>query len=174
MISKEMGVTRNAVIGKVTRLKLPRREIIHRSQYKRAGRVITEKVARKRPQPRRSKFEGLSAHSPAQRLVRNSLIMNDLASLGELCELPSFQSPFARTIIDLSDGQCRFPVDRPPGATTSMQYFCGDSVVKGSYCECHRRLAYRKSTSAFESIGSVALRVVEKIDAQRRTNDRAA
>lgn len=167
MISVEMGVTRNAVIGKVTRLRLPKRMIIHRSQYKRAGRVIKEKVPRAKPKPR-SSYSYLSVHSRAQRLVRSRLIMTELVALGEACDLPPYQSPFAATLVDLSADQCRFPVDAPPWSTTSMQYFCGDRIVKNcSYCEQHKRLAYR---GPFRSIGEVASCVVENLEAQRRNN----
>lgn len=57
-------------------------------------------------------------------------------------EKPLHLTPLKITLLDLKDGQCRWPIGTPHGADTK---FCGHPWVGGgySYCAGHHRMAYR-------------------------------
>ena len=52
-----------------------------------------------------------------------------------------FKKPKCLTILDLSVGQCRYPIDE---SKDGIHYFCGQNAV-GSYCEKHHKIAYVRS-----------------------------
>jgi GcrA cell cycle regulator len=114
-IANEIGVSRNAVIGKINRLGLSR------------GRNPTA------PRPR----DGVLIRRPkvlTQRLVLKALfesapIAGDVVS-SEPCSL-----------LNLTPRKCRWPIS---GVGSVDFTFCGNTTVDGmSYCAGHARIAYR-------------------------------
>lgn len=121
-IASEIGVTRNAVIGKIHRLGLcPVRE---------PGGL--ERTCA--PQPRR------------ERATRRAPMLRVLFSEGArepLARRP-VQSGQPRSLLELTTGQCRWPVGDRAGDCGADPFFCGNATVAGSsYCAGHARMAYR-------------------------------
>jgi GcrA cell cycle regulator len=119
-IAREIGVSRNAVIGKINRLGLARlKNVVARQPERRTAasvrppRIITQhqilKVVRAEPQAR----------------VEETLIES-----GQRCSL-----------FELNEAKCRWPISDPGTATFG---FCGNEPVKGlPYCAGHARMAYQ-------------------------------
>jgi len=126
-IANEIGVSRNAVIGKLNRLGLSR------------GRGPAAPRAR----------NGVSVRRPqvlTQRLVLKALfasapVADDIVS-SEPCSL-----------LNLAPRKCRWPIS---GATADFT-FCGNTTVDGmSYCAGHARMAYRGSSDRFHEASRAA------------------
>jgi GcrA cell cycle regulator len=133
-IAGEIGVTRNAVIGKLHRLGLMRPRALAAAQVeqRRAAKLAPAKP-RRSWRPKRSlsiatQHEMLTAAFPEPRAPGGDIpILN-----GRGC-----------TLLELGQGQCRWPISSP-GATDFC--FCGNEPVDGlSYCAGHARIAYRTS-----------------------------
>jgi GcrA cell cycle regulator len=119
-IASEIGVSRNAVIGKMNRLGLSR------------GRRTASPGAARPSGPRRP-------HVLTQRLALKALfaaepVVTDVVST-EPCSL-----------FNLTARKCRWPI----GAVGTPDFnFCGNSTADGvSYCAGHARMAYRFSPRA--------------------------
>ena len=119
----EIGVSRNAVIGKLARLNLTRG---------RAARV--SRAAPPRPRGARPLQLLLKAHVEDEAAgLRASLIE----------ALPIEQGPGC-SLMELGDDKCRWPIGDTSAAEAK---FCGNAPLGGSpYCAGHARLAYRTGT----------------------------
>jgi GcrA cell cycle regulator len=127
--AREIGVTRNAVIGKMNRLGLSRpKNLIARQLEQRRTRPKTPRTWR----PQRP-------------------LLNVFAQRGMLrAAFPRPQPPAEDipiyhgrgcALLELSRGKCRWPISNP-GAEDFC--FCGNEPVKGlPYCVGHARIAYR-------------------------------
>lgn len=120
------GLSRNAVIGKVNRLGLSRREARPRKSSPRPPRTA---------KPR--------ATSRAQRIVAS--VENNFPGLPEQFTAPSINDaeiPMEqrRTLLELNPSTCKWPVGDPQSADF---YFCGgESIASKPYCPHHNRVAY--------------------------------
>jgi GcrA cell cycle regulator len=118
-IAAEIGVSRNAVIGKMNRLGLSRpREVIARE-----------------PQPRRAAWRPrvLTQHQILMELPPEPSAEPIAIDNGRGCSL-----------LELSPGKCRWPISEPGAADFC---FCGNKQVEGlSYCMGHARIAYKSTT----------------------------
>jgi len=130
-IAAELGVSRNAVIGKISRLALVRdnggdtRRVVH-------GNAASNGSSRQLAPSSR----------PAPRLRRRILrsIQNEPA-LPALVEDMSTGAEHSCTLFELSKERCRWPISTP-GAEDFC--FCGSKPVDGlPYCANHSRMAYR-------------------------------
>jgi len=123
-IAREMGVTRNAVIGKMNRLGLsrPKDALAKHQDHKRAA-----KLAR----PRRMRLNIF-----AQRVMLTTAYPDQL--LGEAIPIHEGRGC---TLLELGHGKCRWPIDGP-GADDV--FYCGNEPLPGlPYCAGHARIAYR-------------------------------
>ena len=122
-IARELGVSRNAVIGKTNRLGLSRFKSAITGQLEQSG-------LRK------------NAHS---RIVTQRAILRGLSAPSQLAlpEVPR-ESAKAYSLFELQQWHCRWPVGDP----TSKDFgFCGNRPVAGlPYCPAHAQIAYRPST----------------------------
>ncbi|MFO1033589.1 MAG: GcrA family cell cycle regulator [Hyphomicrobiales bacterium] len=137
-----MGVTRNAVIGKVHRLNLSGRQPAQRAAAPRATRKVSREpsVPGARPMGTPSlptagatalkAFAQPQSRPMAQPLPEpKPLRLVDLPKDGRI------------TILHLSDKTCKWPIGDP---THDDFCFCGHSPRDGSpYCEYHARIAYQ-------------------------------
>src|SRR6202051_508221 len=125
-IAAEIGVTRNAVIGKIHRLGL--------SPARPAG-ALARCLPPRRPDP---------PVSPPRRLVR--LIQSDAGGAGEVSvQDPSVPEPIDSaqrcSLLEIAQDKCHWPIGDPHAADFA---FCGNAAVTGfSYCAGHARMAYR-------------------------------
>jgi GcrA cell cycle regulator len=119
-IADRIGVSRNAVIGKISRLNLKRQK---------AG-------------PVRKEAARAASGRPALRFRRQFLRAITTAS-----DMPEPEAPVHNghtcSLFELSAQTCRWPISTP-GADDFC--FCGNQPVQGlPYCPGHSRLAYRVS-----------------------------
>jgi GcrA cell cycle regulator len=122
-IAAEIGVTRNAVIGKIHRLGL--------SPARPAGAPARSCPPRAR-HPR---------SSPSSRLLR--LIGTQAPGVaGDPAAAPvPIDSAQRCSLLELAQGKCRWPISDPGAADFG---FCGNAAAAGfSYCAGHARMAYR-------------------------------
>lgn len=119
-IAADIGVSRNAVIGKLTRLNLTRGKT-------RDGRPETPGTTARTPRS-----------GPRQQYAMLAAIYGDVETTGA-------KQPIDDTnrcsLLELTDNRCRWPISTP-GADDFC--FCGNASPDGQpYCPGHSRLAYR-------------------------------
>jgi GcrA cell cycle regulator len=120
-IANEIGVSRNAVIGKISRLNLTR----DKDGMQRAGKKAPATTPRTRG---------------AQKL--RQILMRSFPSAPEP-EMPDapIHNGHTCSLFELSKETCRWPISTPGQADFC---FCGNTPIEGMpYCAGHSRLAYR-------------------------------
>ena len=121
-IADDIGVSRNAVIGKLSRLNLTREKA---RDVRRPAPKAAAKGHRPGTVPRLRCQMRLALYAEPQPAADDEPIHN-----GHCCSL-----------LELSDARCRWPISTP-GAVDFC--FCGNTPVEGlPYCAGHTRLAYR-------------------------------
>ena len=119
-IAAEIGVSRNAVIGKISRLNLSRDKDTMRLPKKEAADT-------KRPRG-------------AQRL-RQILLKSFPSEAEPLSEDEPIHNGHTCSLFELNNETCRWPISTPGQADFC---FCGNIPIPGMpYCAGHSRLAYR-------------------------------
>jgi GcrA cell cycle regulator len=119
-IAVEIGVTRNAVIGKMNRLGLSRPKVI------RAREPVRKRDAWR---PRT-----LTQHQILMELPPEPATPEQALAL--------FKGPGC-SLLELSPGKCRWPLSEPG---TEAFCFCGNRQVEGlPYCVGHARMAYKSA-----------------------------
>jgi GcrA cell cycle regulator len=122
-IAAEIGVTRNAVIGKISRLGL--------ALGRRRGAIPGMMRARRTRTP--------SSPSRMVRILR--AVAEAPAQSFTAIEAPPVESTRRCSLLDLAGGGCRWPLGDPRTADFG---FCGNDAIAGfSYCAGHLRMAYR-------------------------------
>jgi GcrA cell cycle regulator len=123
-IAAQIGVTRNAVIGKIHRLGLS------------PGRPPGVSARPCPPRARRPRPAGQGG------MLR--LLFADGAPVADMATAPaSVASAQPCSLLELPQGKCRWPIADAPGAAADF-VFCGNEAVAGfSYCAGHARMAYR-------------------------------
>jgi GcrA cell cycle regulator len=123
-IADEIGVSRNAVIGKIHRLGLSQGNSAEASALRRPPRV----------RPRMTPRQIVHAIFTEPRRVAEM----------EVVEVGCVESADRCSLLELAHGKCRWPINDP---TDEDFAFCGNDAVAGmSYCAGHVRLAYRFPT----------------------------
>ena len=121
-IANEIGVSRNAVIGKISRLNLTRDKGVMRVATK-------EDAAPKRPRGAQRLRQILLKSFPSE---AEPVVVDEPIHNGHTCSL-----------FELSKETCRWPISTPGHADFC---FCGNTPIDGMpYCAGHSRLAYRVS-----------------------------
>jgi GcrA cell cycle regulator len=121
-IARAIGVSRNAVIGKLNRLGISRGRAPATARPERTGdrrriTIVTQ----------RQILRAVYAETPAP---------------AETCA--AVISPHRCSLLELTHGQCRWPLNEPG---TEDFAFCANGAVDGlSYCAGHVRMAYRVPT----------------------------
>jgi len=129
LIAREIGVSRNAVIGKMNRMGLTRPKD-----------VIVRKLARERTVR--------LAHPRIPTAWRPPRAQPAVVAQREMLKAAFPEPPRAEdipingcTLLELGQEKCRWPISSP-GAEDFC--FCGNAPVKGlPYCPGHARMAYR-------------------------------
>ena len=130
-IAGEIGVTRNAVIGKMHRLGLSRPKELASAQMeqRRAARLARAKS----PRNWRPKRVSISA--------QHEMLAEAFPAPEPVDEIPIYNG-CGCTLLELGQAQCRWPISSPGAADFC---FCGNEPVKGlPYCLGHARMAYRR------------------------------
>src|SRR5262245_5043590 len=138
-IARELGVTRNAVLGKLHRLRLtrPRDLASAQSEQRRAARLKTPrppslKALNKTWLPRRVRMSIAAQHE---------LLAQAFDAAVSPVEAVPIHNGRGCTLLELGSAHCRWPINNPGAADFC---FCGNEPVKGlPYCAGHARIAYR-------------------------------
>jgi GcrA cell cycle regulator len=119
-IAAQIGVSRNAVIGKIHRLGLqPVRP------PGAPGRVSPHRVRRSRTQ------------SPLRLMFSEGAPVSEAATA-------AVESTQPCSLLDLPHGKCRWPLSQCKSDAAADFVFCGNEAIPGlSYCAGHTRMAYR-------------------------------
>lgn len=129
-IAASIGVSRNAVIGKLARLEL------------------TRGPARAKPRPEKTARERSRKSIPR---LQYQILQAVYENAQPLQEEP-IASDYRCSLLELSNERCRWPISTP-GAEDFC--FCGNTPVQGMpYCSGHHRLAYRPGSRQRVARGS--------------------
>jgi GcrA cell cycle regulator len=122
-IAADIGVSRNAVIGKLSRLNLTR------------GRMVAERQdSRSRPAKGRRR-----KGSPRQQY---QILKAVFAGPRQAVEEGPINNEHRCSLLELSEQRCRWPINTPGHDDFC---FCGNPPVNGMpYCAGHSRLAYQR------------------------------
>jgi GcrA cell cycle regulator len=147
-IAREIGVTRNAVIGKRNRLGLSRpKDVIGRQLEQRPAARLARPKTPRTWRPRRPRLNIFAQHER---------LMAVFSSPQPPAEDIPIYSGRGCTLLELSQGKCRWPISSP-GADDFC--FCGNEPVKGlPYCVGHARIAYRPVGRQGSSAGAWSIR----------------
>ena len=123
-IARQIGVSRNAVIGKIFRLKLSRPQ-----------------NARANPTPRE---RGATGRRPRTVFGQRRILMALYAEPQPAAEELAIDHGQRCSLLELSREKCRWPINNPGAAEF---WFCGNEPVKGlPYCAGHARIAYQPAS----------------------------
>ena len=131
-IAAEIGVTRNAVIGKVHRLGLS-------TSGGRPGRRPSNLTQRMHTGPR----EPREPRSRLARLLRAATVGQTVVAFPSPSAIdpPAVDNVLRCSLLELAGDSCRWPLSDPGKDDFG---FCGNAAIAGfSYCAGHARLAYR-------------------------------
>ena len=133
-IAEEIGVTRNAVIGKLNRMGLKRPRDVIREQFARAREARRKDVK--------------SQKVNIGRLLRSKLAQQAPAPVAYCEPIPSIDimpinNGHGPSLLELSPSQCHWPYGTPGEKDFC---YCGHDSFKGfSYCLGHASVAYRSA-----------------------------
>jgi GcrA cell cycle regulator len=126
-IAADIGVSRNAVIGKLSRLNLTREKS---ADERRPRRKSLAKGARLKTTPR----------------LQYQMLHVAFAEPPPPADDEPINDKHRCSLLELSEERCRWPISTP-GAEDFC--FCGNAPVEGlPYCPGHTRLAYRPASRA--------------------------
>ena len=153
-----LGISRNAVMGKVYRMKLEKRAPTGPNggrQRKPGYGVDGTGIALPHNHTLRKRKPYIRRTPNPQQFIRET---------GELIEQPHEVLAPPVSLMDLESHHCRWPIDGSPTV------YCGVQRIDGvSYCLTHARIAYQRPPT-----WSDAQRAKAAIRARRRTNERLA
>ena len=135
-IAAEIGVTRNAVIGKMNRLGLSR------------PRSMTARGA----EPKRAPWRPKRGAGNVTRLFTQHRIFIELPPEPAAgADATPIHNGRGCSLLELSPGKCRWPISEPG---TADFCFCGNEQVAGlPYCVGHARLAYKSAARTRSGAG---------------------
>jgi GcrA cell cycle regulator len=134
-IAAEIGVTRNAVIGKVHRLGL-------QTSGGRPGRRPSNLTQRLRQGPSDRSGETREPRSRIAPMLRAATAGQTVVPFPSPSAIdPPVENVLRCSLLELAGGGCRWPLSDPGKDDFG---FCGNTAISGfSYCAGHARLAYR-------------------------------
>lgn len=136
-MAADLGVTRNAVIGKLHRIGL-RREQTYKAGGPRPPRPRASRPPRLKAEPRLPRKP--PKWNPKTRIVDNINLQPEPIPMPEFVDniIPVGQR---KTLLELKEDSCRWPIGDPG---TKDFFFCGGVSVSGlPYCKYHCRVAYQ-------------------------------
>ncbi len=128
-IAAEIGVTRNAVIGKIHRLGLS------------PGRPAAAPAGSCPQRGRRPRL-------PSQRQMLRLISAEAPPFVADGAAAVPVESANRCSLLELAQDKCRWPVGDPVTNAGAADFsFCGNETVRGfSYCAGHARMAYRPAS----------------------------
>ena len=135
-IAREMGVTRNAVIGKMNRLGLSRpKDLMVRQLEQRRDAKTSKPEGPTAPAPRRPRPSIFAQHAMLEGGILRAAAERARRSDPQRARLHAARA---------RPGEIRWPISTPGAADSSV--FCGNEPVEGlPYCPGHARIAYRRA-----------------------------
>jgi GcrA cell cycle regulator len=132
-IAAEIGVSRNAVIGKMNRLGLSRPKT-----------ALAADAESKRTAWRAKNAAGTATGNVTRIRSQHSILMA-LARAPQGCaEATAIRNGPGCSLLELSPRSCRWPINEPGAADFC---FCGHNQIEGlPYCPGHARIAYKSAS----------------------------
>jgi GcrA cell cycle regulator len=142
-IAREIGVSRNAVIGKMNRLGL-------RRAREAPGRQAAASPKDIRPPRRHNRLRGIwRRERPATVTDQRRMLSEAYAEPAAAGAEVTIRNGRGCTLLELGRAECRWPISAPGGGDLR---FCANEPVKGlPYCIGHARLAYRPAGARMRS-----------------------
>lgn len=139
------GLTKNGVIGKVTRLNLPRRKGLNDSHLAVKGTRSRSATKPRQPRPTKVVMAPVQVKSKTGTTFHRMLpkVVPDATPDVELAPAPDPTTQVS--IIDVRADHCRWPVGDPANIW-EFRYCGGDASGDRSYCAFHAKLAYVPAT----------------------------
>jgi GcrA cell cycle regulator len=126
-IAAEIGVTRNAVIGKIHRLGLS------------SGRPAGAPARASTSCPPRARHPRVPTQRRLLRLAYAHAVLDEAMLNGPVVSIRPC------SLVEIAERQCRWPIGDP---ATANFVFCGNDAITGfTYCLGHARMAYRAPAS---------------------------
>jgi GcrA cell cycle regulator len=139
-IAHEIGVSRNAVIGKMHRLGLSRPKNLASTKDLVASQVAHRHAA-KLAHPKAGSWRHKRA--PPTISAQHEMLEAAFPASPPRVEDVPIHNGSGCTLLELGQEKCRWPISSPDAADFC---FCGNEPVKGlPYCPGHARIAYRPS-----------------------------
>ncbi|VEJ44710.1 GcrA family cell cycle regulator [Bartonella vinsonii] len=136
------GVSRNAVIGKVHRLKLPGRGKTAQGPTRAQKTPASSSSPRMRRTPSTVLPTNAASCSIEETTLKVEFVAEDVREI-DLSAQSNVVVPISRqlNLLQLSENTCRWPVGDP---LSSDFHFCGaDSGENGPYCAFHAKIAFQ-------------------------------
>ncbi len=131
----DCGMTRNAVIGKVHRLKLPTRKLVHWKGSSRGESRVRDKTVNT-GRPKRLRATGLQE---ARKVSRKQ---GPILTPERRVEILSITPPNAVAFFDVKPSQCRYPIGSW-NVPVDRRFFCGSPKQEGSsFCPDHHLVCW--------------------------------
>jgi GcrA cell cycle regulator len=152
-IARELGVTRNAVLGKLHRLRLTRPQDVAAAAVaqRRAARLARPK-ARRQSAPKTTLAKTWLPKTWLPKRARLTIAEQQemLAAAYQATQPGADEVPIHNgrgcTLLELCEAHCRWPIGSADAAAFA---FCGNERVAGlPYCVGHARIAYRPAGRA--------------------------
>jgi GcrA cell cycle regulator len=132
-IAAQIGVSRNAVIGKLNRLGLTR----------------PRSTPAKDPETTRPAWRARGAGNITRIFSQHRILVELPPEPPGGAEVVSIHAGRGCSLLELSEGKCRWPVSEPNARDFC---FCGNTQVEGlPYCVGHARIAYKSTARARSS-----------------------
>lgn len=136
-LEDRVSFTRNAVVGRLHRQKLT-------IEQKEAVHPKTRENGAKRPRVPKHEAKGAPTGSLAYKVIhgiKRKLAAAPVDPMPFVCREAANTEPLNIALIDLQDGDCRWPFDAPAGSAVS-HVFCGHPALEGKpYCPGHTAIA---------------------------------
>lgn len=154
-IADEMagGLTKNGVIGKVTRLGLPPRRGANDSHRAMKGARSHKPTA---PKPAPKQLVSKTVMTPVQVKTKTGTsfhrMVEKVVTAQEMPDLELIAAPDPSlhvSIMDLRQHHCRWPIG-DPGNIETFRYCGADSDLEDAYCKHHARIAYTPAATRRE------------------------
>lgn len=131
-IGKELSITRNAVMGKIYRLRR-----MAKLGYGHVIKTHSSPAVAKPTPPQEAQPTPVPAPRAKSRQIAEVLVLPASMARGNAPAKP--RNGIGFTLMELKSGMCRYSTS---GESASEYLFCGATAEKGPYCEHHYSLCY--------------------------------
>lgn len=169
-IGRQFNITRNAIIGKISRLKAAGRcpepsdlVLLRKKQHNKLTLISIRKTMERRNNPPPLRLTPKPKPKPVLRLVQKPV---------EVTPVPEIIAPmgaYTQPLHSLRRKGCRWIAESPPKGRMDEALMCGETQHENSpYCAYHRKMALYPMTSAERAKAARAIVRAGKWDTMRK------